>query len=121
MSQLVSILLCLGGLLLLTQCATADVTYYVVPEALGCPDDLEPCYKIDYYITNRIDFFSSDKSNITMNFLNGTHKTAGEGEINLFGLNRLSMVGMSPNVVIKSTATQPYTWSIAAKYFYAKT
>ena len=120
MQQLVSILLCLGGLLLLTKCATADVTYYVVPEALGCSEGLEPCHNIDYYITNRTDFFSSNKSNITMNFLAGTHKTAGEGEINMFGLNRLSMVGMSPNVVIKSTATKPSTWSIKAKYFYAK-
>ena len=117
--QLVSILLCLKGLPL-TQCATTDVTYYVVPEALGCPDDLEPCYKIDYYITNRIDFFSSDKSNITMNFLAGTHKTASEGDLKVFGLNRLSIVGMSSNVVIKSTATKPPTWSIEAKHFYTK-
>ena len=117
MPQLVSILRCLGGLLLSTQCATADVTYYVATEARG---GLEPCYDIDYYITNRIDFFTSEKSNITMNFLAGTHKTASEGDINVFGLNRLSMVGMSPNVVIKSTATKPPTWSIEAKYFYAK-
>ena len=119
MLQLFSILLCLGGLLL-TQCAAADVTYYVTPEAVECPESLEPCYDIDYYITNHTDFFSSDKSNITMNFRAGTHTTAGERDLKVFGLNRLSIVGMSPNVVIKSTATKPPTWSIEAKDFYAK-
>ena len=120
MPQLVSILLCLGGFLLLTQCATADITYYVVLKAVECPEGLEPCYDIDYYITNHTDFFTSDKSNITMNFLAGTHKTVGEGDLKVFGLNRLSMVGMSPNVVINSMVSQPPTWSIEAKYFYAK-
>ena len=100
MQQLFSVLLCLGGLLLLTQCAAADVTYYVVPEAVECPEGLEPCYNIDYYITNRTYSFSSDKSNITMNFLAGTHKTVSEGDLKVFGLNRLSMIGMSPKVVI---------------------
>ena len=105
---------------LLTQCATADVTYYVAAEDLGCPEGFEPCHNIDYYIANSTVFFSSDESNITMNFLGGTHTVAVDGDFELFGFNRLKMVGLSQNVVIKTTASQIPTWLIEGNEFHAK-
>ena len=91
----------LGGLtLLLPHSAIADVTYYVTPgdeslPDLECPNRLEPCHNIDYYINNKTSFFSSDKMNVTMKLYEGTHTTIAGGAFEVFGLNRLTIITLS--------------------------
>ena len=113
------ILLSLHIILLCLQSAVADVTYYVTPGDESptdneCPDGLEPCHNIDYYITNKTFFFSSDEINVTMKLYGGTHTISTEGAFEVFGLNRLMIIGLDQSVVIKSVShsTQTRTWSI---------
>ena len=115
---LLHILLCL-------QSAVADVTYYVAPgdeSSPECPDGLEPCHNIDYYLNNKTFFFSPDEMNVTMKLYGGTHTINTEGAFEVFGLNRLMIIGLDQNVVIKSMShsTQTPTWSIKGNYFAAK-
>ena len=115
---LLHILLCL-------QSAVADVTYYVTPgdeSSPECPDGLEPCHNIDYYLNNKTFFFSPDEMNVTMKLYGGTHTINTEGAFEVFGLNRLMIIGLDQNVVIKSMShsTQTPTQSIEGNYFAAK-
>ena len=110
-------------ILLLPQSAIADVTYYVTAgdeSSPECPDGLEPCHNIDYYINNETIFFSSDKMNVTMKLYGGTHTINTEGAFDVFGLNRLLIIGLSSDVVLKSiTISPPSTWSIKGNEFCA--
>ena len=115
---LLHILLCL-------QSAVADVTYYVAPgdeSSPECPDGLEPCHNIDYYLNNKTFFFSPDEMNVTMKLYGGIHTINTEGAFEVFGLNRLMIIGLDQNVVIKlmSHSTQTPTQSIEGNYFAAK-
>ena len=111
-------------ILLLPQSAIADVTYNVTAgdeSSPECPDGLEPCHNIDYYITNETMFFSSDKMNVTMKLYGGIHTISTEGAFEVFGLNRLLIIGLSSDVVLKSITTSlSSTWSIEGNEFCAK-
>ena len=115
---LLHILLCL-------QSAVADVTYYVAPgdeSSPECPDGLEPCHNIDCYLNNKTFFFSPDEMSVTMKLYGGTHTINTEGAFEVFGLNRLMIIGLDQNVMLKSMShsTQTPTWSIKGNYFAAK-
>ena len=128
MSKVVSILLPFflrGLILLLPQSAIADVTYYVTPGdefSPECPDGLEPCHNIDYYLKNKTFFFSPDEMNVTMKLYGGTHTISTEGAFEVFGLNRLMIIGLDQNVVLKSMlhSTQTPMWSIEGNDFVAE-
>ena len=114
-----------GLILLLPQSAVADVTYYVTPgneSSPECPEGLGPCHNIDYYINNKTNFFSPDKINVAMKLYGGTHTTNTEGAFEVFGLNRLMIIGLSQNVVIKSMSpsNQIPTWLIEGNSFIAE-
>ena len=98
---LMPILLC--GLVLCPAPGTfAATTYCVSPgstseDCLGAPE----CCNLDYYLKNSRERFSSDKANISMIFMSGTH-TSSSGKFNVTDLNSLTIMGESGNVTIES-------------------
>ena len=97
--------------------SSASVTYYVTPaDTTTCPDGSEPCHNLDYYITNSSEFFSPDKSNVTMIFLSGTHATTKEA-FEVIHLARLNIIGGSHSMIMGSIFS---SWSIKGTEFHVE-
>ena len=95
-------LLILGlGELLLLQTGEA-VIYYVSQTGSNdtlCPATEELCNTLDYYVTNAVSkgYFNSDKSNITMMFLRGSHGfNTTNNSLYISNLENFSMIGSGP-------------------------
>ena len=91
----------LGGLILSPPVTFAIVTYYVSPTSESCPQVSEPCHSLDDYVANSSEFFTPNKANVSLRFMNGTHMSSS-GKLNVTNLINLSMVGESQNVAIDS-------------------
>ena len=84
----------LSGLILCPAPGTfAATTYCVSPDStsedcLSAPE----CCNLDYYVKNSRERFSSDKANISMIFMSGTH-TSSSGKFNVTNLNNLTIMG----------------------------
>ena len=97
--------------------SSASVTYYITPaDTTTCPDGSEPCHNLDYYITNSSEFFSPDKSNVTMIFLSGTHATTKEA-FEVIHLARLNIIGGSHSMIMGSIFS---SWSIKGTEFHVE-
>ena len=102
MSKLVFVFMpILGGLILGPPVTFATVTYYVSPNSESCPQVSEPCHSLDDYVANSSGFFSSNKANVSLIFMNGTHKSSSD-EFNVTDLITLTMIGKSQSVAIES-------------------
>ena len=96
----------LSGLTLCPAPGTFATITYCVSQSEDClplPDHKQ-CNRscnLDYYVNNSGEFFSSDKANISMIFMSGTH-TSSSGKFNVTDLNSLTIMGESGNVTIES-------------------
>ena len=92
----------LSGLTLGPPMTWAAVTYYVSPTSQSCPrKESDPCHSLEEYVANSSEFFSSDKANIVLIFVNGSHTCMSSGgKLAVTDLNNLTMIGESHSVII---------------------
>ena len=80
---------------------SAAITYYMSPTSQSCPQVSDPYHSLDEYVANSSMFFSSDKANIVLIFVNGAHMSSG-GKLAMIDLINLTMIGESRKVIIQS-------------------
>ena len=89
--------LLLGGLTLISVPGEAvNNVYYVTPTEppnSDCPG--EPCQTLDHYFSHIDRYFSSDKINVTMMFLQGNH-ILNTTDTTIMDLETFKMIGIEP-------------------------
>ena len=95
----------LVGMMTCVLLARSGVVYYVKPTTAcphsdtHCPSG-ETCLKLDNYINESSNYFSSDKVNITLYFICGMHNQTSEKDIDIHDLQTFAMLGVAANETV---------------------